>query len=138
MLLALGLRHGEALGLEWDDVDLDKAPCLRGTACGGPQEPHPGRPAIAGNKNVHPSAAARKSLLVGQVDPRLLVTLSTFAHEMPLERVAVDDSSPGERSDVPLREAEIAAAAADLSAMIAFLNVRGPIPAREGTGNPEC
>jgi hypothetical protein len=58
---------------------------------------------------------------------------------MPLELVAFDDSSPGVRSDVPLRATEIGAAAATaLSAMIAFLNARGPVPAREGTDNSEC
>jgi len=120
-------------------VDLDKAPCLRGTAYGGQKGPQPGRPVIAGNKNVHPSAVARKALLVGQVDPRLLVTLSALAHEMPLERVAFDDSSVGVRSDVPLRAAEFgAAAAAALSAMIAFLNASRPVPVREGTDNSEC
>jgi hypothetical protein len=41
---------------------------------------------------------------------------------MPLELVAFDDSSPRVRSDVPLRAAEIGAAAAGLSAMIAFLD----------------
>jgi hypothetical protein len=46
---------------------------------------------LLANKDVHPSAAARKALSVGQVDPWLLVTLSALAHEMPLELVAVDD-----------------------------------------------
>ena len=65
----------------------------------------PGGQQLLADKNVHPSAA-RQALLAGQVDPWLLVTLSALAHEMPLELVASDDSSPGVRSDVPLRGAE--------------------------------
>ncbi len=93
------------------------------------------------NKNVRASASAAAALKAGQVDPRLLVTLSALAHEMPLDLVAFDDSSPGVSSDVPLRGAEIgAAASAGLPAMLAFLNAqRTPFqPARaaitRGTG----
>jgi hypothetical protein len=77
------------------------------------------------NKNVHASAAARAALLAGQVDPRLLVTLGALAGEMPLELVAFDDSSPGASAAVPLRGAEIgAAASAGLPAMLAFLKAQ--------------
>jgi hypothetical protein len=77
------------------------------------------------NKNVHASASARAALLAGRVDPRLLVTLSALAHEMPLQLVAFGDSSPGVSSDVPVRGAEIGAAtSAGLSAMLAFLNAQ--------------
>ena len=77
------------------------------------------------NKNVQASAAARQALMAGQVDPRLLVTLSALAHQMPLQLVAFDDPSPGVSSDVPLRGAEIGAAtSAGLSAMVAFLSAQ--------------
>ncbi len=77
------------------------------------------------NKHVQASAASRKALLAGQVDPRLLVTLSALAHQMPLQLVAFDDSTPGVSSGVPLRGAEIgAAAAAGLPAMVAFLSAQ--------------
>jgi hypothetical protein len=77
---------------------------------------------LLSNKNVQPSAQARQALLSGDVDPRLLVTLSLLAHEMPVQLVLFDDASPGGGSDVPLRGAEIgAAASAGLSAMLAFL-----------------
>jgi hypothetical protein len=77
------------------------------------------------NKHVQASAAARQALMTGQVDPRLLVTLSALAHQMPLHLIAFDDPSPGVSSDVPLRGAEIgAAAAAGLSAMVAFLHAQ--------------
>jgi hypothetical protein len=77
------------------------------------------------NKHVQASAAARQALRAGQVDPRLLVTLSALAHQWPLHLVAFDDPSPGVSSDVPLRGAEIgAAASAGLPAMVAFLSAQ--------------
>jgi hypothetical protein len=73
------------------------------------------------NQHVQPSASARAALLAGQVDPRLLVTLSTLAGLMPLRLVTFDDPSPGASSAVPLRGAELGAAgSAGLSAMVAF------------------
>jgi hypothetical protein len=77
---------------------------------------------LLSNKNVQASAQARTALLAGDVDPRLLITLGILAHQMPLQLVTFDDSSPGASSDVPLRGAEIgASASAGLSAMLAFL-----------------
>jgi hypothetical protein len=77
------------------------------------------------NKHVQASAAASQALRAGQVDPRLLVTLSALAHQWPLHLVAFDDPSPGVSSDVPLRGAEIgAAASAGLPAMVAFLGAQ--------------
>jgi hypothetical protein len=75
------------------------------------------------NKNIQATPAARADLLAGNVDPRLLITLSALAGEMPLRLVAFDDSSPG--AAVPLRGAEIgASASAGLSAMLAFWAVQ--------------
>jgi hypothetical protein len=77
------------------------------------------------NKHVQASPAARQALAAGQVDPRLLVTLSALAHQWPLRLVAFDDPSPGASSDVPLRGAEIGAtASAGLPAMVAFLRAQ--------------
>jgi hypothetical protein len=77
------------------------------------------------NKRVQVSSAARSALLAGQVDPRLLVTLSALAHLMSLQLVTFDDPSPGVSSDVPLRGAELgAAASAGLPAMVAFLSAQ--------------
>lgn len=74
------------------------------------------------NKNVEASAQAGAALLAGNVDPRLLITLGLLAHEMPVQLVTFDDSSPGASSTVPLRGAEIGAAtSAGLSAMLTFL-----------------
>jgi hypothetical protein len=77
------------------------------------------------NKHVQASPAARKALLAGQVDPRLLITLSALANLMPLRLIAFDDPSPGASPDVPLRGAELGAAApAGLPAMLAFVRAQ--------------
>jgi hypothetical protein len=77
---------------------------------------------LLNNKNVRASAQASGALLAGNVDPRLLVTLSALAHKMPVQLVIFDDSSPGASSTVPLRGAEIGTmTSAGLSAMLAFL-----------------
>ena len=80
---------------------------------------------LLGNNHVQASATARRELLAGQVDPRLLVTLSTLADLMPLKLIAFDDLSPGASAEVPLRGAEVGAAApAGLSAMVAFMRAQ--------------
>jgi hypothetical protein len=77
------------------------------------------------NSRVQASASARQQLAAGQVDPRLLVTLSTLADLMPLKLIAFEDLSPGASTDVPLRGAEIGAAApAGLPAMAAFMRAQ--------------
>jgi hypothetical protein len=75
---------------------------------------------LLANNHVQASADARKALLAGLVDPRLLVTLGTLAGLMPIQLVAFDDPSPGVSSDVPLRGAELGAATTSLPAMVAF------------------
>jgi hypothetical protein len=80
---------------------------------------------LLANNHVQASADARNALLAGRVDPRLLVTLGTLAGLMPIHLVAFDDPSPGASSDVPLRGAEIGAAApAGLPAMVTFLKAQ--------------
>jgi len=80
---------------------------------------------LLANNHVQASADARKALLAGQVDPRLLVTLGTLAGLMPIQLVAFDDPSPGASSDVPLRGAELGAGtSAGLPAMVAFLRAQ--------------
>ena len=77
---------------------------------------------LLSNKNVQASTQARRALQAGDVDPRLLVTLGLLAHEMPVQLLPFDDSSPGASPEVPLRGAEIGApASTGLSAMLAFL-----------------
>lgn len=80
---------------------------------------------LLNNKRIQASPTAKRQLLAGQVDPRLLITLSAIAGSMTdkaeLELVAFDDSSPGASVDVPLRGAEIGAStAAALSPVLKF------------------
>lgn len=80
---------------------------------------------LASNTHVQASPAARKALLAGQVDPRLLITLSALAGLMPFQLIAFDDPSPGASADVPLRGAELGAAASGrMPAMLAFLRAQ--------------
>ncbi len=80
---------------------------------------------LLANNHVQASAEARQALLAGRVDPRLLVTLGTLAGLMPIHLVAFDDPSPGASSDVPLRGAELGAAApTGLPAMVKFLSAQ--------------
>jgi hypothetical protein len=74
------------------------------------------------NKNVHASPAAQADLEAGQVDPRLLVTLSALAARMPVQLIIFDDSSPGASAEEPLRGAVIGTAPpSGLSAIMGFL-----------------
>jgi hypothetical protein len=80
---------------------------------------------LLANKNIQASPAARASLLAGRVDPRLLVTLSALAADMPLRLVAFDDSSPGASPAIPLRGAELGAGSlAGLAAALTFLHAQ--------------
>lgn len=93
---------------------------------------------LLANKNIQATTTASSDLNAGQVDPRLLVTLSLLAHEMPLKLVTFSDSSPGVRSDVPLRGAEIGTSGSgSLSAILAFFAAQRtpyvPSVARIGT-----
>jgi hypothetical protein len=79
------------------------------------------------NSNIHASPAATAQLQAGQVDSRLLITLSALAQKRAVQVVAFDDSSPGASSAVPLRGAEIGASgSASLSAIITFLKAQQP------------
>jgi hypothetical protein len=63
---------------------------------------------LAGNSRVIATPEAQQQLLDGQVDSRLLVTIATLSHEVPVSIVAFGDSGPGAAAEVPLREVEIA------------------------------
>ncbi len=73
------------------------------------------------NKNVHAGSAARTALTEGSVDARLLVVLGKLAGQRRISVVIVGDSSPG-AADIPLREAQVAAATTgQLRSMLSFL-----------------
>lgn len=84
---------------------------------------------LLNNKRIQASPAVRGQLLAGQVDPRLLITLSVIAGTLPgkaeLDLVAFDDSSPGASPGVPLRGAEIGASTpAGLTAVLTLLKAQ--------------
>jgi hypothetical protein len=80
---------------------------------------------LLSNSNIEATPAAQSALLAGQVDSRLLITLSALAASMPLRLVAFGDSSPGASSAAALRGAEIGAdSAAGLSAVLGFLHAQ--------------
>jgi hypothetical protein len=84
------------------------------------------------NDRVHVAGAARVALAGGQVDSRLLATLATLAALHPLDIISFGGSGPGASAGVPLRSAEIAAAAplgrrpASLASLLAFFRAQRP------------
>lgn len=79
---------------------------------------------LLNNSRIQFGPTAVRQLRAGQVDHRFLVTLPVLAHQMPIKLIAFDVASPGASSAVPLRGAEIGAASADLSTMLAFLTAQ--------------
>ena len=84
------------------------------------------------NHHVHVAGAARAALTGGHVDSRLLATLATLAALHPLDIISFGGSDPGASAGVPLRSAEIAAAAlpgrhpASLASLLAFFRAQRP------------
>jgi hypothetical protein len=62
------------------------------------------------NHSIHASPLARRQLIAGRVDTRLLVTLVTLAHSHPVDILSFGTSQAGASPGVPLRSAEIAGA----------------------------
>jgi hypothetical protein len=62
------------------------------------------------NHSIHASPLARRQLIAGRVDTRLLVTLVTLAHRHPVDILSFGTSQAGASPGVPLRSAEIAGA----------------------------
>jgi hypothetical protein len=62
------------------------------------------------NTSIHASPAARRQLIAGRVDTRLLVTLVALSHSYPLDIISFGANQAGASRGVPLRSAEIAGA----------------------------
>src|SRR6266496_1005524 len=60
------------------------------------------------NQRIIASAAARRQLAGGRVDPRLLVILASLAAQRPVSIVAFGDLAPGASPGIPLRSADLA------------------------------
>ena len=85
------------------------------------------------NSHIHVAPAGRAALTAGEIDPRLLVTLATLAHLHPLNITGFGSPGPGASAGVPLRSADITAAAApgshhlvSLPALMAILQAQRP------------
>ena len=62
---------------------------------------------LSDNKLVMMSARARRQLLAGQVDSRLLTLLTYVARSYPVTVVAFGDAGPGAAPGVPLRSVDL-------------------------------
>jgi hypothetical protein len=78
--------------------------------------------------------AARAALADGQVDARLLITLSALAASQPVQVTGFGSAAPGASPGLPLRTAELTAPAGTAHRMLAFLRAqRSPyLPAYAG------
>lgn len=87
---------------------------------------------ILHNANIHVPAAFQADLAEGQVDSRLLITLATLAHTLPVDIRGFSDAGPQASADAPLRSMTISGAvplpAGDsyTSAVLAFLRAQQP------------
>jgi hypothetical protein len=90
--------------------------------------------ALLNNGRVTASASARRQLAAGQVDARLLLSISNMAPSYPIYIVAFSDSGPGASAGSPLRSAELTragavsrpASSAFMRAMFAVLRAQPP------------
>ena len=80
------------------------------------------------NKNLQLASAAAHQLAAGQVDSRLLMTLSALARQ-PVRVLSFSGAGPGAAPGVPLRALSIRpSSAADLQGVLAFLHAqRAPL-----------
>jgi hypothetical protein len=95
---------------------------------------------LLSNPRIHASAAARKQLTAGQVDPRLLIVIAVMAAQEPVDILEFSDSGPHASTGIPMRVAELAetsgtAPPAWTRAMLALLQTQTNQfhPAQEGT-----
>jgi hypothetical protein len=80
------------------------------------------------------SAAARKQLLAGHVDTRLLIAIVTISGQLPVGILAFGDPGPGAGAGSPLRSAALAGAensqvtggSSSVEQMLTFLQVQKP------------
>ena len=99
---------------------------------------------LSDNKRVAITAVARRQMLAGQVDSRLLTTLAALAAIHPLSVVAFGDSGPGVAPGVPLRAVELATTSQTVNAdrpltvqgMLALVNLQQPPFVLPGPADP--
>jgi hypothetical protein len=87
---------------------------------------------LLSNRRIIIPAAARKVLIAGGVDPRVLTTLAALAAEQPVRVLSFSDPSPGASSAEPLRGMLVAPLASgsranpSLRSMLSFLSQQRP------------
>jgi len=86
---------------------------------------------LAHNQNIHLLPTSQQQLAAGQVDSRLLITLATLAHSVPIYVLRFGDAGPGAAPGTPLRSVTIAAvqlsghrATSYLGQVLAFLRAQ--------------
>jgi hypothetical protein len=72
------------------------------------QERKSGGEALAANSRIRLTPTARRQMDAGQVDARLLLTITSLAVVHPLDILAFGDLAPGASPDVPLRSVTLA------------------------------
>lgn len=102
---------------------------------------------LAGNNQLSVSTAARRELLAGQVDTRLLTTIAALAQLRQFRVTGFSDSGPAASAAAPLRSAEVTVTGPDGSAALAPLRAflaaqRAPylaahVAVTQGPGGPE-
>jgi len=85
---------------------------------------------------IHTRGAARRELLTGQVDSRLLITLAALSVSYPVDVVAFGDSAPGASAGLPRRAMEIAPAGGPASRPAELRRIRALVLAQHAVFLP--
>jgi len=91
---------------------------------------------LVASPRMHAGGAARRALLAGQVDSRLLITLAAIAAAHPVTVVAFADSARGAAAGMPLREMEISPAGSPASRSAELRRVRSLVLAQRAVFLP--
>jgi hypothetical protein len=83
---------------------------------------------LLGSPRIRVSAVARRQLIAGQVDTRLLIVISALSGRRAFDILAFGDSGPGATAGMPLRSVDLAepGGAASMRAILAQLPVTLP------------
>jgi hypothetical protein len=81
---------------------------------------------LSRSKRVQATQAAKQELARGQVDSRLLLTLTGVAHQVPVRITAFSGANPGSATGDPLRIMIITVPAAHYLSVLAFLHQQRP------------
>jgi hypothetical protein len=91
---------------------------------------------LVNSPRIHAAGAARRELLTGQVDSRLVITLAALSVSYPVDVVAFGDSAPGAAAGLPLRAMEIAPAGRPASRPAELQRIRSLVLAQHAVFLP--